>query len=290
MTVMKTSNCISMVLRNRLIQMVLLPVLLVFLPSPALAQRNVIAPEKPSKYVELGVEEPKMPFFQGFTVSADLFPIGQRLFSDFGGFEGGLKLSLLNTYLPVVELGFGNCDHEDDNTHIRYKTSAPYFRIGLDYNLLKNKFQDNRLYIGARYGFSSYKFDISGPELTDPFWGGTQSFSYTGISTTSHWVEFVAGVQVKMLSKFHLGWTVRLKRELSSSKSDYSLPYYIPGYGTTTGDTCWGASFHLIFDLNWGKKKGSVKAALVDSPNVGSPVVQPESESTGTNDTEDSKE
>ena len=118
MTVMKTSNCISMVLRNRLIQMVLLPVLLVFLPSPALAQGNVIAPEKPSKYVELDVEEPKMPFFQGFTVSADLFPIGQRLFSDFGGFEGGLKLSLLNTYLPVVELGFGNCDHEDDNTHI----------------------------------------------------------------------------------------------------------------------------------------------------------------------------
>ena len=102
MTVMKTSNCISMVLRNRLIQIVLLPVLLVFLPSPALAQGNVIAPEKPSKYVELDVEEPKMPFFQGFTVSADLFPIGQRLFSDFGGFEGGLKLSLLNTYLPVV--------------------------------------------------------------------------------------------------------------------------------------------------------------------------------------------
>lgn len=254
--------------------------LLIFLFSVsqfAFSQGNVLEKEQPSQYIEITDEKPKLDFFQGFSLSADLFPLGQKLLSDYGGFEGGLKLNLLNTYFPTVEAGYGICDHTDGNTRILYKTSAPYLRAGIDFNLLKNKLQDNRFYVGARYGISVYKFDISGPEMVDPVWGGSEPFSYHDINTTSHWLEIVAGAQVKIYKGFHMGWTVRFKHELSSSKNDYSQPYYIPGYGTTTTGSCWGASYHLIFDLNWGKKRGCQVNVNIKNPEA-PPPAQPSKE------------
>ena len=207
------------------------------------------------KYVANVMEEPELTFFQGFTLSADIVGPVMYLTGDYGSAEGALRLNLKNTYCPVVEVGYAICDATNENTDILYKTSAPYFRVGCDLNMLKNKFQDNRLYIGLRYGFSRFSYDLSGPDLTDPIWGGQSEFSYSGLSSTCGWLEIVAGVQVKIWKSFHMGWSVRLKKAVSTQSTDYSEPYYIPGYGTTTGSTAIGATYNLIFDLNWGKKK-----------------------------------
>jgi len=206
------------------------------------------------KYVASAFEEPKQTFFQGFTLGVDLFSPAQYLLSDGGGFEGALRLNLLNTYLPIVEVGYVRYDKTDENTDIRYATTAPYARIGIDVNMLNNKWQNNRLYVGARYGISKYDFDISGPSVSDPVWGGEETFSYEGISMTSQWLELVCGVEVGLWRNLHMGWSVRYKQKLSSTKSRYAEPYYIPGYGTTTGAVAWGITYSLIFDLNWGKK------------------------------------
>ncbi len=234
-------------------------VLLLASAMPLRAQGNKQEPQQPQKFVALVEEAPKLTFFQGFTLSADVFGVAQRIFSDYATFEGALRLNLKNTFFPIVELGFATCDSEDANTFIRYKTNAPYLRVGVDFNMLKDKFQDNRLFLGARYGLSRYNFDISGPPIKDPVWGGSEPFSYTDIATTSHWLEIVVGVQVKVWRNFHMGWSVRYKREISSTKNQYAKPYYIPGFGTTTQTTAWGASYNLIFDLNWGKTKRTVR-------------------------------
>lgn len=235
--------------------------------------------KQPRKYVAVIEEAPKLTFFQGFTLAADLFGPAQYLLSDYGSFEGALRLNLKNTYFPVVELGLATCDSEDANTHIRYKTRAPYIRIGLDYNLLRDKFQDNKLYAGLRYGLSRYNFDISGPLLTDPIWGGGEPFSYKDIAATSHWLEVVVGVQVKVWHSFHMGWSIRYKQTISTTKNRYAAPYFIPGYGTTTHTSGWGASYSLIFDLNWGKKKAGKKhtVTVIERPLDGTlpPAEQP---------------
>ena len=221
----------------------------------------------PTPYEPVSIDEPQMSFFQGFTLSADLLGVGQWLLTDYGTLEAGLRLNLKNTYFPVAELGMAHCDVYEPNTDITYKTDAPYLRVGFDMNLLKDKFQDNRLFVGLRYGFATYNFDIAGPAIVDPVWGGSEPFNKKGISATSHWLELALGVQVKIWKNFHMGWSIRYKRELSTSKNNYAKPYYIPGYGTTTNSSCWGGAYHLIFDLNWGKKKrGSIK--LQTPPDV----------------------
>ena len=55
--------------------MFLMAVILFSLPSHIYSQGNVIEREKPSQYVEVTEEKPKPTFFQGFSISADLFPI-----------------------------------------------------------------------------------------------------------------------------------------------------------------------------------------------------------------------
>ena len=219
---------------------------------------------KPTKYIAIEEEKEKIVFFQGFTLSVDAYGPAAYCLSDYGTAEAALRLNLKNTFFPIVEAGYGMCEKEDYNTKISYKVKAPYARLGIDVNMLKDKFQDNRLYLGARYGISKFKYDIAGPAMSDPIWGGSESFSHKGIDCTSQWLELVAGIEVKIYKNFHMGWAVRYKSELSSTKNQLAKPSCIPGYGYTTNSTCWGGTYSLIFDLNWGKKKSHKKGISME--------------------------
>lgn len=223
---------------------------------------------KPTKYVAVEEEKQHLVFFQGFTLSGDVYGPVAYMVSDYGTMEGALRLNLKNTYFPIVEVGYGKCSKEDFNTKIKYKVNAPYARVGIDFNMLKDKFQSNRLYLGARYGFSAFKYDISVPSMTDPIWGGSGSFSMTDNKCTSHWLEAVFGVEVRIFKNFHMGWSVRYKRELTSTKNEFAKPNCIPGYGYTTNTTCWGATYNLIFDLNWGMKKSHKRGINIEIRDI----------------------
>lgn len=230
------------------------------------AQGIADEPQKPTQYIEVKVEQPRLALFQGFSLAIDAISPALYLLSDFGGAEAALRLNLKNTYFPTVELGYAKGEQTDENTAIQYKTGAPFLRAGIDLNMLKNKFQNNRLYVGARYGFSSYSYDMSGPEITDPVWGGSEPFAYHDMDARSHWMELIFGVQTRLWATFHLGWNIRYKRELSTTKNLYAKPTYIPGYGKTTHSAVWSGNFYLIFDLNWGKS--SHRRATSAAPQV----------------------
>lgn len=222
---------------------------------PTATTTSTATASRATKYVAVEEERPHLTFFQGFTLSADIIGPAMWVLGSYGTAEAALRLNLRNTYFPVAEVGYAMCDTYDPNTYISYQTKAPYLRAGIDFNLLKDKFQENRFFVGARYGMSVYNFDVAGPPMTDDVWGGSAPFAVNGLQTTSHWMEIVVGVQVKIWRNFHMGWSVRYKRELSSTDNKYARPYYIPGYGTTTTGTTWGGTYNLVFDLNWGKAK-----------------------------------
>lgn len=228
---------------------------------------------RPTKYISAEAVDEYMVFFQGFTLSADVFNALLYTIADYGTLEAALRLNLKNTYFPIFEMGYGRCTKEDYNTLVKYHTAAPFARLGFDWNVLKNKFQNSRLYVGVRYGFSRFNYDVSGPEMTDPIWGGSEPFSIKGIRCTSHWMELGFGAEMKIYRNFHMGWTVCYKKELGSTKSDYSKPDCIPGYGYTTKSSCWGGSYSLIFDLNWGKKKSHQRGLHVEiKDNIETPT------------------
>ncbi len=186
--------------------------------------------------------------FRGFAVSVDVVGPVMKAVGDYGQYEAALHFNLRDKYFPVVEIGYGIADHTEETTKLSYKTKAPFFRIGADFNVLKNKHDIYRLYAGARYGFTSYKYDLSSPGVEDPTWGGTTEYEATDMKCNYHWLEAGIGVDVKIVGPFHLGWYVRYKQRLAANEGELGKSWYVPGYGKT-GTTGFGALFNVSFDI-----------------------------------------
>ena len=198
---------------------------------------------------------PKAPLFCGAAVQADLAgPVMKVVGSRFSQMEVGARLNFRDHYFPLCELGIGESDRNGKATNTHFHTRAPYFRIGMDYNLNK-KHNGNRLMAGIRYGFSSFKYDFSDPDFADPVWkGGAEGLTLKNQQGRGQWMEFSVGCETKLWSFIRLGWNIRFKARLHQKKNAYGSPYYMPGYGKNGGST-FGGTVNLIFDVGRTTKK-----------------------------------
>ena len=229
---MTIKSCISTSIRKLAISLLLLT-----MSSAASAQMKFFTIQKDS-----------IPLFRGFAVSFDLVGAGMLALSDYGQYEAALRVNLHDEWFPIVEAGVGKATHDDEVTQLYYSTSAPYFKVGIDKNMLKDKHGPNRLYVGLRYGFTSYKIDLSRPDFPDPVWLWNTSFGVKDASCKYHWAEVVIGVDAKIFGPLHLGWSVRYKQRLAhSEEGEFGNPWYVPGFGTY--NTNLGATFNVIIDI-----------------------------------------
>lgn len=192
-----------------------------------------------------------LPLYQGAMAGIDVSALASKaLGSDIAGTEAFVTINLKNRFFPVAELGYGSIDTTDDETDIHYKTSAPYLRLGLDYNVFYRKpYLPGYFTVGIRYGFSSFKYDVQSPPLTDPNWEGiTVPVNYQGVKTNAGWAELVAAIKAHVYKGFHIGFSVRYRTRLSLKKHENSEPYYIPGFGKG-GKSNFGITYNLIYKL-----------------------------------------
>ena len=220
------------------ISRLIVSLLLLTLALSAQAQAKVFSLEKDS-----------IPFFRGFAVSFDLVGPAMLALSDHGEYEGALRINLHDQWFPIFEMGLGRANHEDDEvTGITYKTTAPYFRIGMDWNVLKKKHGPNRMYAGFRYAFTSFNVDSIRENLPDPVWLSQTGFGIKDLSCVMHWAEIVFGIDAKIIGPLHLGWSVRYKRPLYHKNGDIGNIWYVPGFGTGSDDQL-AANFNVIIDI-----------------------------------------
>ncbi len=194
------------------------------------------------------MEKDSIPLFRGFSVSFDLVGPAMLLLSNHGEYEGALRINLHDQWFPIFEMGLGRSNHTDEITEIKYKTTAPYFRLGMDWNILRRKHQDNRMYAGFRYAFTTYNVDIIRENLEDPVWKTTSHFGVKGTSCNMHWMEIVLGIDAKVYGPLHLGWTVRYKRRLIHKDGALDATWYVPGFGINDKDNI-AANFNVIIDI-----------------------------------------
>lgn len=190
------------------------------------------------------------PFYQGIMVGIDVAGLASKVLgSDLMSAEASLQANLKNRYFPVVELGYGSIDTTDDETDIHYKASAPYLRLGADYNVFYRKpYLPGYLTVGLRYGFTSFEYDVQAPPLTDPNWGGTSiPVNFQGVKSNVHWAEAVVGLKANVLKNFYMGFSVRYRMRLSMTKHENSEPYQIPGFGK--GKNNFGIAYNLVYKL-----------------------------------------
>lgn len=193
-------------------------------------------------------ERDSVAFFRGVAVSFDAVGAAQLAFSSYGHYEAALRINLRDRYFPIVELGIGKADADDVSTQLRYKTSAPYAKAGIDFNVMRNKHDDYRVYGGLRYAFTSYKFDVESESIKDPVWGDEVPFGREGVKCNYHWLEGVFAVDAKVWGPLRLGWSVRYRRRLFHNDGDMGKTWYVPGYGKQ-GSSRLGGTFNVIIEL-----------------------------------------
>ena len=149
--------------------------LLFLLPAPAWAQKK--------DKEQLKADYKASPFYQGSSVGVEIAGIGGYLLGgDILSSEIILQSNLKNRFLPTLEIGYGKTDVVNDANDMHYKTSAPYFRIGMDYNVFYLKpYLPGYLYVGLRYGMSSFSYDVSGTRHERPqLWRHHRAFLLLG--------------------------------------------------------------------------------------------------------------
>lgn len=216
--------------------------------STAIAQQHTREDSAKTTKQGMSMEKDSVSFFSGAAVSVDLIGLAQTAFSDYGQYEAALRLNFKDKYFPVIELGYGTANASDVSSKLSYKTSAPYTRIGLDFNIARNKHDDYRIYAGFRYALTYYKFDVGSNGLKDPIWGDDVDFAAKGIKANYHWVEGVFGVDAKIVGPLRLGWSVRYRKRIAHNDGTMGGTWYVPGFGKQ-GSSRIGGTFNVIFEI-----------------------------------------
>lgn len=247
MMALKTSRSISAWLRNSFII-----AMMMLLSSPASAQDTLRVEVGDTVKVELPKKQKKdkeKRLFWGVAVGADLVGLGMKVAgTEWALMEVMARVNLKDKFFPVFELGLGEADHEGNDLDNRFKVRAPYFRGGIDYNINK-KHNGNRMFMGVRYGFSAFNYDLISPTpFEDPVWHTSQPFNYEGMRGTAHWAEIVFGLETRLWKIIRLGWDIRGKFRIAQRTGEVGPPWLIPGFGKndTTG---WGGTFKVLVEL-----------------------------------------
>ncbi len=190
----------------------------------------------------------KLPLFAGASVSVDAAGAVMAVCCPYGQYEAAARLNLYGRYFPIAEVGMGVSDHTNETTELHYKVHSPYFRLGMDYNVAKDVRSGNRIFVGFRYGLSSYKYDLDGPDITDAVYGTSVPFRFSGLKGTTGWGEVVAGLEAKVWGMLHLGWSIRYRLRIHSTNASVGEAWYVPGYGKSDSHAL-GGTFNVIFDI-----------------------------------------
>ncbi len=197
--------------------------------------------------VEEQNQEPKVKQFQGdvfrgLSVHAD---IGSPIISLLGGYtrsyEVQLDVNLYRRLYPIFEMGYATAKKEAVSG-IVYDTKALFFRVGLNYGLLKPFRDDGSVrsvkcypFVGLRYAFSPVTYNLSNIEIKDEYWGTLEVENFKNNLQYAGWMEVVGGVRVDLFRGLTMGWSIRLKTLLHTSAPDKSYVWYVPGYGRSSG-------------------------------------------------------
>lgn len=206
--------------------------------------------------------EIEYPLYNGVSIGTDLWGMGSKVFGgDFLSFEVNANVDLKHRYFPTVELGYGTTDTESDENGITYKSSAPYLRIGFDYNTLYKKAHGHMMLVGLRYGVSSFKYDVTSvgiddpiyggsynPDIVDEVWNGSVLYKHPGMKGSMQWLELCFGIRARLSKQIQMGWAMRFKFKVSGSVDEYGDPWYVPGFGRYGSNTI-GLSYSIIYKL-----------------------------------------
>ena len=158
---------------------------------------------------------------------------------------------------------YGSIDKLIEDENINFNSMGSFLRVGLDYNLFKNWIgMDNSIYVGFRYGNSSFSNKILNYEVRnkDSYFSNLvedefQTIEYSNLS--GNWIEILLGIKVETFKNVYLGLSLRLNKLLSDEKPNNFGNLFIPGFNKVTDENTFGSGFNytLTYSIPLKKRK-----------------------------------
>lgn len=220
----------------------------------AISMAVVVAAQEvePKKVVQVETDSIAVPLWQGLTIEADVMPLITNLLNDISTFryEAAARINLLNKYYPVVEVGYEG-QHNEISSGVDYAASGLFYRLGVDFNLVKQKSEkaaNNKFLAGARLGFSNFGYDMLNVKVRDEYTNQDLRQDFTDLRNNSLWFEVVAGIRIEVVKRVTLGWTVRMKNQITQPETGALQPWSIPGYGLSGGNV-WAFNYMIGYQF-----------------------------------------
>lgn len=201
------------------------------------------------------------PRFTAVTIGVNFWdPFMRLLGQQYGGAEVWGLLSLHNRFNPIIGVGVSSADVSPDESNFTWKSKlAPYFNIGILYNVFYNNSPDYQLLVGLRYGITHFSYEVV--DITTPpgYWRDPSTFSIPQCSSTAGYIEVSLGVKVKLFSNLSAGWQFKFRTIAHESNAPYGQPLVIPGFGKRTNNFGVGLSLMYTLPLNITPRPGVKK-------------------------------
>lgn len=176
-------------------------------------------------------------------------PVMAQFDKDYFGLELVGDIRLFSEFYGAIELG--NEKKTQQSEQINFTTTGSYLKLGFDYNLYENwKGMNNAIYLGMRIGNSFFKQKVNEyePYQINHYWTTEIIKNSPEIreqdALSARWLEFVAGIKVKMVNNLYMGFSIRLNRLMNDTRPDNFDNLYIPGFNKKTDENVWGAGFN----------------------------------------------
>jgi len=158
---------------------------------------------------------------------------------------------------------YGSIDKLIEDENINFNSTGSFLRIGFDYNMFENWIgMDNSIYVGFRYGNSSFSNKILNYEVRnkDSYFSNLvedefETIEYSNLS--GNWIEILLGIKVETFKNVYLGLSLRLNKLLSDEKPNNFGNLFIPGFNKVTDENTFGSGFNytLTYSIPLKKRK-----------------------------------
>lgn len=199
----------------------------------------------------------------GLRVGVDLHRLTKSFYDDnYKGLEVVADYRLTQKFYLAGELG--NEEKTVDDDRLNFTTKGTYFKVGFDYNSFENWLDmENMIYVGMRYGVSSFSQTLNSYKIYDPtnYYGEsiiTSGEKFSGLNAS--WVEVIGGVKAELFDNLYLGFSLRLNYLVSNKKPENFDNLYIPGFNRTyDGKFGAGLNYTISYFIPIYKKNKEVK-------------------------------
>jgi len=161
--------------------------------------------------------------------------------------EGFVSVDLNAKTGIFVGVGYSNFKYSQYN--YEYLSNGYFLKAGVDFNILKPETSLGKYWagIGLRYGLSLYTSEI--PSLEHESYWGTTITTIPAESYIGHYLEVSPGFRAEVFNNFSMGWSVNLRRIISSGTGKDIRPIYFPGFGTGDEKVSFGFNYFLTWNI-----------------------------------------